>query len=301
MKSWRSKSRKSSRKFLLVLIPLIIALALLSLPIAFSDKIKLMAGTPFQPVQKAFLKAGQEVKRAFLWLPASWAASNRVKELEGEVERLQNRLVNLEATMYGLRTELASVTEYYKEAKVAQKPLLAHVIGYDTSDFRKTFLIDAGSKHGVAKDSIVLAREVLVGRVSAVGPYSSRVILITDPASRVPARILETSDLGVVEGTSGGLCRLKYLPNFPTSDGRDLKGFKVVSAPVGGMYPDSLYIATVAEDEEEGGRPYKTLKLKPGVDLAKVDTVLILNPPSTPDVGDSPNMLSSKGSGRAGR
>lgn len=298
MKRWRSKRHNSSRKFLLALIPLIISLSLLSLPLAFSGKIRLLVSFPLQPVQKTFLKAGGEVKKALLCLPASWTAFNRVKELEGEVQRLQNSLVHKEATLVRLQTELASVTEYYKEVKVTQKPLLAHVIGYDTSDFRKTLLIDAGSKHGVTKDSVVLAKEALVGKVSAVGPYTSRVLLITDPASRIPARILETSDVGVVEGTSGELCRLKYLPKLSTSDGKTLKGFRVVSTPVGGIYPDSLYIATVTGEEKEEGIPYKTLKLKPGVDLAKVDTVLILSPPAILDGRESQNMLSRKG-GRA--
>lgn len=228
------------------------------------------------------MKAGHEVKNAFLWLPTSWGASQRVNELERQIQTLQNRLVNKEAAIDRLHTELATVAEYFREVKAKQKPLLAHVIGYDTSDFRKTLLIDVGSRHGVTTNSVVLAQDALVGRVSAVGPYTSRVLLITDPASRVPARILETRDLGVIEGTSGGLCRLKYLPKWSTN-AKAQKGFRVVSAPTGGIYPDSLYIATVAEDLEEEGTPYKVLKLKPGVDLDKVDTVLILSP-SAPEV-----------------
>jgi len=298
MKRWRSRRHNPPRKILLALIPLVISLALLSLPFAFSDKVRLLAGSPFKPVQKAFLEAGRVVKQAFVWVPTSWTASRRVKELEGEVQGLQNRLVQREVAVARLQTELASVTEYYKEVKAPQRPLLAHVVGYDVSDFRKTFLIDVGSRHGVAKDSVVLAQDALVGRVSSVGPYTSRVLLITDPASRVPARILETSDLGVVEGTSGGLCRLKYLPKWSTSGGKVQKGFRVVSAPIGGIYPDSLYIATVADDVEEEGTPYKTLKLKPGVDFTKLDAVLILSAPPLQDGQESRNVTSSKGGGQ---
>jgi rod shape-determining protein MreC len=293
MKRWRSNRRNPRRKLFLVLIPLIVSLGLLSLPLAFSSKLRLLVTSPFMPAQRAFTKAGQEVKEALLWLPTSWGATRRVRELEGRLQELQNQLVHKEATTARLQAELASVTEYYKEVKVAKKPLLAHVIGYDTSDFRKTFLVDAGSKRGVAVDSVVLARNALVGRVSAVGPYTSRVLLITDPASRVPARILETSELGVVEGTSGGLCRLKYLPKWSAS-GKVQKGSRVVSAPVGGICPDSLYIATVTEEVEEEGTPYKVLKLKPGVDLARVDSVLILGPSAPPEVALGPQDLSSR-------
>ncbi len=297
MRRWRSKSHRFSRrrKFLLALIPLIISLGLLSLPLAFSGKMRLLVASPFKPIQKAFLKASRGLKRAVVWIPTSWTASHRVKELEGEVQRLQNRLVHREATLVKLHNELASVTEYHKGIKTTQKPLLAHVIGYDTSDFRKTFLVDAGSRNGVTTESIVLAQDALIGRISAVGPYTSRVLLITDPASKVPARILETDDLGVVEGTSGGSCRLKYLPNWSTADEKVQKGFRVVSSSVGGVYPDSLYIATVVEDVEEGeGTPYRALKLKPGVNLARIDTVLILTPPITIEGQGLQNLLTSK-------
>lgn len=273
MKTRRIRRRGFPKKILLAIIPLVICLSLLAIPLGLANRIKITISSPLKPLQKAFLVTGKEVKRAFLWIPASCQAFSRVEELEEEVLGLQNKVATQEAAISQLQTELASVTEYYREVKMGQKPLLARVIAYDSTDLRESILIDVGSRHGITPDSLVLARDALVGRVSAVGNSTSRVLLITDPASRIPARILETSDVGVVEGGSGELCRLKYLSRWGS---RVEEGYRVVSAPIGGVYPDALFIATVAETLEEEGMPYRTLKLKPRFDLARVDTVLVL-------------------------
>lgn len=272
------RTRKSRRKrflkiFLPTFIPLIVCLSLLAIPSKFSNRIKTTLARPLVPIQKASLTAGAAAKNTLLWIPRSWNASARIRNLEEEVFMLENMVVAQKATADRLRTELTSVTEYYKEGALTQKPLLANVVAYDTSDLRKSMLIDVGVLQGVTENSVVIADTALVGRVSTVGRSTSRVLLITDPASKVPARILETEDVGVVEGGSGDTCRLKYLSRW----GQKVeKGYKVVSSPIGDVFPDSLFIATVADDVDSEGSPYRTLKLRPRVNPTRVRTVMVL-------------------------
>ncbi|MEE9514950.1 MAG: rod shape-determining protein MreC [Candidatus Brocadiales bacterium] len=255
------------------IVLLIVCLSLLTIPSRVSDHIKITLSRPLAPIQKAFLTAGTAVQKTLVWLPRSWKTSSKVSDLEEDVFILENVIVAQKTTIDRLQTKLSSVTEYYKEGVLEQKPLLANVVAYDTSDQRKSMLIDEGSRHGVTENSVVIADAALVGRVSTVGKSTSRVILITDPASKVPARILETEDVGIVEGGSGNSCRLKYLSRWGQ---RVEKGYKVVSSSIGGIFPDSLLIATVAEDIAKEGSPYSTLKLRPRVNPARVNTVLVL-------------------------
>lgn len=254
-------------------IPLIVCLSLLAIPSKISDHIKITVSRPLSPIQKASLTAGSAVKKAFRWIPHSWRLSSNVSELEEDVFILENVVMAQKATIDRLETELASVTEYYKEGVLGQKPLLANVVAYDASDQRRSILIDIGSLHGVTENSVVIADAALLGKVSTVGNSTSRVILITDPASKVPARILETDDVGMVEGGSPVECRLKYLSRW----GQNVeKGYKVVSSSIGGVFPDSLPIATVIEGIDNKGSSYRTLKLKPRVNPANVKTVMVL-------------------------
>lgn len=273
MKTRRSKRKRFLKIFLPAIIPLIVCLSLLALPFEFSSQIKVTLSRPLVPAQKAFLAAGKAVKKTFLWIPRSWKAASEVKDLEEEVFFLENMIVAQRASIDSMETKLASVTEYYNENFLDQKPLLANVVAYDTSDLRKSMLIDIGSKHGVTEDSVVIADAALVGRVSSVGRSTSRVLLVTDPASRIPARILETGDVGIVEGGSGDTCKLKYLPRW----GQKVeKGYKVVSTPIGGVFPDALFVATVAEDVKDEGAPYKTLRLRPRANPTRLSTVMVL-------------------------
>lgn len=269
----RNRKRRFLKIFLPAIIPLVVCLSLLALPFEFSGRIKTTLSRPLAPVQKAFLAAGNAVKKFALWIPQSWDAYSRVRDLEEEVFFLENMVVVQRASIDRLQTELASVTEHYKRGYLDQKPLLANVVAYDTSDLRRSMLIDVGSQHGVTKNSVVIADAALVGRVSSVGKSTSRVLLVTDPASKVPARILETNDVGMVEGGAGDVCRLKYLSRW----GQKVeKGYKVVSSSIGGVFPDALFIASVAEDIKDDGSPYKTLKLRPRMDLSRIDTVMVL-------------------------
>ncbi len=273
MRTRRNRRKRFLKSFLPTIIPLIVCLSLLAIPSRFSNHAKITLSRPLAPIQKAFLTAGVAVKKTFLWIPRSWQASSRVENLEEEVFILENMVVAQKATIDRLQTNLASVTEYYKEGALGQKPLLANVVAYDTSDLRKSMLIDVGSRQGVTENSVVIADTALVGKISTVGKSTSRVLLITDPASKVPARILETEDVGVIEGGSGDVCRLKYLSRW----GQKVeKGYKVVSSSIGGVFPDSIYIATVAENIVNEGSPYKTLKLRPRLDPARVNTVMVL-------------------------
>ena len=273
----RTRRNNKKKRFLKIFLPtivlLIVCLSLLAIPSRVSDHIKLTLSRPLAPIQKVFLTAGTAVQKTLIWLPRSWNTSSKVNDLEEDVFILENVIVAQKTTIDRLQTKLSSVTEYYKEGVLEQKPLLANVVAYDTSDQRKSMLIDVGSRHGVTENSVVIANAALVGRVSTVGKSTSRVILITDPASKVPARILETEDVGIVEGGSGNSCRLKYLSRWGQ---RVEKGYKVVSSSIGGIFPDSLLIATVTEDIAKEGSPYSTLKLRPRVNPARINTVLVL-------------------------
>ena len=273
MRTRRNRKRRFIKIFLPTIILFVVCLSLLAIPSRISDHIKLVVSRPLVPVQKASLTAGEAVSNAFLWIPRSWRASSKIRDMEEEVFILENILVAQRATIDRQKTELASVTEYYKGNALSQKPLLANIVAYDTSELRRSMLIDVGSRDGVTENSMVIANSALVGRVSSVANSTSRVLLITDPASKIPARILETEDVGIIEGASGNICRLKYLSRWGE---KVEKGYSVVSSSLGGVLPDAIFIATVAEDVDIEGTPYKTLELRPRVNPTRVNTVMVI-------------------------
>ncbi|MEK7750123.1 MAG: rod shape-determining protein MreC, partial [Planctomycetota bacterium] len=101
---------------------------------------------------------------------------------------------------------------------------------------------------------------------------SSVVQLITDPASRIPGRVLQTREQVIIEGNATGFCQLKYVPRWAKLK----KGDDIISSDIGGFYPPSLPIATVVETAVKGGDLFQSVKVLPKVNISKIEQVLVI-------------------------
>ena len=117
----------------------------------------------------------------------------------------------------------------------------ARVIGDSGGPFVRTILLNAGSRDGVAKGQAAINGDGLVGRVAEVGVRSSRILLLTDLNSRVPAILEPSRDRGVLEGDNTNILQLSYL-----SAGVQMSpGDRVVTSGHGGVFPAELPIGTI--------------------------------------------------------
>ena len=117
----------------------------------------------------------------------------------------------------------------------------ARVIGDSGGPFVRTILLNAGSRDGVAKGQAAINGDGLVGRVAEVGRRSSRILLLTDLNSRVPAILVPSRDHGVLEGDNSNALRLSYLPAGVQMN----PGDRVVTSGHGGVFPPELPIGVV--------------------------------------------------------
>lgn len=228
--------------------------------------------SPLTPLQKTTFQLGTTVTGYFQNFYYLWKKTDEYEKLKRKVFFLQNKIVQQQSIINKMNHELKNLTYFYEHLDKKEKPVVATVIGYDVSDFRKSVIIDAGSKHGVAINDAVISDGALVGKISEVGGSSSRVELITDPASRVPARVLETREQGIVEGTSGPLCRLKYIPRSAKVE----VNHNVVSSGIGDVFPESIYIADVIKTVVKDDDPFRYIELLPRMNLSKLDVVLVI-------------------------
>ncbi len=70
--------------------------------------------------------------------------------------------------------------------------------------FERTVTIDAGSRDGVEPGQTVVNGDGLVGRTTRVGPFTSTVLLVTDPGFTVGARLTREGTVGLATGDGGG-------------------------------------------------------------------------------------------------
>lgn len=253
-------------------IPIAVSVSLLGIPESISNHIKITVTSPLAPVQNIASKPVNYFRNWIEKIALMIESADREEKLEKEVFLLQNKVVEHRNTINILSKKLESMTELRKNIDNNENPLIADIIGHDTSYFRKSILINIGKKQGASVDDAVVFGSALVGRITAAGNSSSRAMLITDPASNIPSRFLESRMQGMVQGTGDDTCIVKYI----SRNAEVKEGDVVISSGIGGIFPKSIYIGDIVMVEDNGAKLFKDIKLKPKIDFSKIEHVLVI-------------------------
>ena len=116
----------------------------------------------------------------------------------------------------------------------------ARIVTDSRGPFADTRLANAGEEKGVKPGNPVMSENGLVGRVIGVTNGASRVLLLTDIASRTPVMIDRTNARAILTGDGGPNPRLDYLR------GRDpiREGDRLLTSGDGGVLPRGLPVGT---------------------------------------------------------
>lgn len=148
---------------------------------------------------------------------------------------------------------------------LADKWLFGEVISSENTTLRQRIVVNRGQANGLFKSQTVVADGGIVGQTLRVGPWSTEVILVTDPEHAVPVQIVRNGlrTIAVGAGDSSAMT-LPYLPI--QSDVRE--GDLLVTSGLGGVFPAGYPVATVASVRRDGASPLAQVRAKP---LAGVD------------------------------
>ena len=101
--------------------------------------------------------------------------------------RDENRVLAADnARVHELTSQYAAEVSVQPAVDIYPSGVEARVVGFPPENDSRTVTIDRGANAGVKKDDGVIAAGGIVGRVDAVGPFSSDVVLITDYTGRLP-------------------------------------------------------------------------------------------------------------------
>lgn len=221
------------------------------------------------PPQTGLSRAADSLAR--LWRPLSDIARLRVENarLREEVERLSSEVSHLR--------EQAQATERLERllafrSQIPGRAIGARVIGRDGSQWFAAIILDRGSQDGVRRNDSVVAADGLVGRVMAVAPTTSQVLLISDARSAVGVILQRSREVGVLEGQGQELLRLKYV-----SRAREISvGEVVVTSGQAGVFPRGIPIGTISTVLREQANLYQEALVRPAAALDHLEEVLIL-------------------------
>ncbi len=204
---------------------------------------------------------------------AAWQWSQDVFEdraaLQAENRELRQRIRELEQLALrrqSLERENAALRAIAKPAvDVVEKYLPAQIIGSEFNSQQQRLTIDRGAVNGVFDRQAVVAAAGVLGQTMRVGPWSSEIILLTDPEHALPVQILRTGVRTLAVGT--GKRDQLTLPFLPLqTDIR--KGDRLVTSGLGGVFPAGYPVAIVTNVKRDGGIPLAQVEAQT---LARVD------------------------------
>jgi rod shape-determining protein MreC len=173
-----------------------------------------------------------------------WLLREINSELIKENKELKSRLIDMSGIIYE-NEELKRLLSYTD--KYNYEYITTQVVGNLSSPFISSILLNAGKNRLIKEGQAVVNEDGLVGRISEVGEYSSRVLLITDLKSRLPVKTLITGEKAVMSGVNNFYPELKYLSVESTLQDSEI----VVTTGEGGLYPPGLKIGNVFKTKGE--------------------------------------------------
>jgi len=193
--------------------------------------------------------------------------------LSGENAALAERNRALKAENSRLREALSTQPDAASiERAAAHEPggIVATTIGFDPENQSRIVTIDKGSRAGVRLDAGVIDEAGVVGRVVVVEPFTSKILLLTDATSKVPAVVQRGRWWGIATGTNTRV-QLQYV----SQDAKLQRGDLVVTGE-GRSFHAGLPIGRVVQIFHSEGALYQAALVEPIVAFGRLSRVLVL-------------------------
>lgn len=175
-----------------------------------------------------------------------WNAAQQNAELKRQRDALMRRMVEARAILEENQQLKAALQLRERNSKAVAA---GRVVGSSFESPRRFAVISIGSSDGVAVGMPVRAPEGLIGRVVEAGVLASRVLLVTDRANIVPARILKGGQPVISTGRGDGTIDVR-----PLEVGKNpfKPGDIIVTSGTGGLYPPLVPIGKVIRLDDDG-------------------------------------------------
>jgi rod shape-determining protein MreC len=235
--------------FLAAVAGLVIGLILLALSLVAPKSYASVRGVALDataPVTSGLRAVTATVGGVFTGAGNYWDAAHQNAQLKRERELMLQRIIEAKAISQENR-ELKAALQLREHSR---SPIATgRIVGSSFSSPRRYAIFSAGTSDGVRVGMPVRSAQGLIGRVIDSGALASRILLISDRASIIPARILRGGQPVISQGRGDGTVDLR-----PLEVGRNpfKRGDIVITSGTGGLYPPLVPIARIVRLDDDG-------------------------------------------------
>ena len=201
-----------------------------------------------------------------------------IAQLESKIEGLakDNKMMKMNLQKIDILEDEVSRLRSIKRimSKKFENIQIARVIQGDVIPNKESIKINIGSNDKVIKGQTVMGANGLIGQIVEVALYSSKVLLITDVNSNVPAIITRTGKQVIIKGRSqDDLLEISF------TDDTDIKsGDLIVTSGQAGRFIASLNIGRIVKIEMNEGERFAEVVVEPSEYIKNINEVIV-----TPD------------------
>ncbi|MDP9019166.1 MAG: rod shape-determining protein MreC [Candidatus Eremiobacteraeota bacterium] len=187
-------------------------------------------------------------------------------QLRSENARLAQENARLAERLAGLHADqklAPTLSEYAHSVE-------GRVVGFPPENESQSVTINKGSRDGIGRDDGVVNERGVVGRVVEATPFMSKILLITDYTSSVPAMVQRGRWWGIAKGNLTSV-RLEYI----SQDVPLRIGDRVVTGEARSFHSGAL-IGVVTKIERSETGLYQSAVVTPAADLNALDRLVVI-------------------------
>jgi len=207
--------------------------------------------------------------------------------MRSELDRLKVRNAELEGR--ALEADRLTRLLNFHTAHLETPMLSARVIGGSPDAGSLVVNIDRGSRDGIRRDMGVITPDGVVGKIFAVYPDISQVLLLGDKDSGVGALLADTRTQGPVKGTGEPLLALEYI----SSDEKVTVGEAVLTSGQDRIFPKDLPVGHIVDFVVDPKTPFMKIRVKPAAHLDRLEEVLVLQTRQELNLKKEPDAVTS--------
>jgi rod shape-determining protein MreC len=235
--------------FLAVMAGIIVGVILLILSLVAPQQFERVRGIALDvtaPVTGALHEVVATTEGLFTGAGNYWDAASQNAELKRERKAMLQRMVEARAIFQENQQIKATLQLRERERTTVAT---GRIVGSSFNSPRRFAILSAGTSDGVRVGMPVRSADGLVGRIIDAGAIASRVLLVSDRANIVPARLLRNGIPVIAQGLGDGTVSVR-----PLEVGRNpfKRGDIIITSGTGGLYPPLVPIARVVKLQDDG-------------------------------------------------
>ena len=232
-----------------VIAGIIIGLILLATSLVAPNTFGVLRGAALDvtgPVATALHEVTATSQGLFTGAGDYWDAVRQNGELKRQNRAMLQRMVEAKAIQQE-NLQLKAVLQLRQHAR--DTIAVGRIVGSSFNSPRRFAILSAGAEDGIREGMPVRSPSGLIGRIIDVGALASRVLLVSDRTSIVPARLLRTDIPVIAQGRGDGTVEVR-----PLEVGRNpfRPGDLIITSGTGGLYPPLVPIGRVVKLKDDG-------------------------------------------------